>query len=58
MMKALIAFAGVIDGREVRFAAGQDISAAHAKELGLADKPDLAATIKSAKGAPVETEKP
>ena len=57
-MKALIDFVGVIGGAELRFAAGQDISAKDAAEMGLAGKPDIATVAKAAKEAIVEDPKP
>ena len=57
-MKALIDFVGVIGGAELRFAAGQDISAKDAAEMGLAGKPDIATATKAAKEAIVEDPKP
>lgn len=40
-MRAAIDFVGVIGGEEKHFRAGDTITAAEAKELGLTDKPHL-----------------
>lgn len=49
MLTARVAFTGVVGGKEKRFAAGDKITDAEAKEMGLGVKPQLA------KGAKVET---
>lgn len=45
MRRALVAFTGTVDGAEVRFLPGDEITEAQALEMGLDGKPDLAARI-------------
>lgn len=48
-MIAKTKFVGIVGGKEKTFAAGDTITAAEAKELGLSKKPQLAAKPKAAK---------
>ena len=50
-------FVGVTGGKEQRYAAGDIVTAAAAKEMGLADKPDLA-TQKGSAPVDAKTAKP
>ena len=45
-MYAIVQFTGTVSGVERQFAPGDTISADDAKEMGLADKPELAQTAK------------
>lgn len=45
MRRALVAFTGTVDGAEVRFLPGDEISEAAALEMGLDGKSDLVARI-------------
>lgn len=43
---ALVDFIGIVNGAEVSFAKGAEIGAAAAREMNLAQKPDLAKAAK------------
>ena len=45
MYRCIYPFVGVIGGALVQFAVGDKISAKDAREMGLADKPDIAEVI-------------
>ena len=57
-MYAIVQFTGIIAGIERQFAPGDTISAGDAKEMGLADKPELAQTAKPKEAAVAATANP